>query len=214
MIQLNDVEARVLGALVEKSLTTPESYPLSMNALVNACNQKTSREPVTNLLEPEVGKGLHSLLERGYALRLTIQGTRVPKFDHAIESLIPGKDPKVVGIICLLLLRGPQTPGELKGRSDRLCQFESTAEVEALLQDLASRPEPMVAKLSRQPGQKELRWRELFTGSAAAQVVETSSVSAVPAPSAPGSRAPQSLEQRVAALEAAVKALEDRLKVS
>src|SRR5262245_42694179 len=124
--QLTDVEARILGSLVEKSLTTPEQYPLTLNALVNACTQKPSREPVMELDEAAVGQGLHTLLDKGLAGRGT--GSRVPRFTHNIGALIDGADPKVIGAVCVLLLRGAQTPGEIKNRTDRLCVFESTGE--------------------------------------------------------------------------------------
>jgi hypothetical protein len=208
MIQLNEIEARVLGCLVEKSLTTPDLYPLTMNALVNACNQKSSRDPVMSLDEASVGKGLHSLLEQGYAGRVHEAGSRVPKFMHHIEIMLNGADAKVIGAVCVLLLRGPQTPGEIKSRTDRLCEFTSSAEVESLLQDLAAKPEPWVAKLSRQTGQKELRYRHLFSGVAPEHAPMPVEVS-VPAPKAPtpaDDRLAQ-LEKRVAALEELVKKL-------
>ncbi len=195
---LTDVEARILGALVEKSLTTPEQYPLSMNALLNACNQKTSRDPVMELGEAALGKGLFTVLEKGFADRVTVTGTRVPKFMHRIDRLLGSADEKLTGAICVLLLRGAQTPGELKTRTDRLCKFAGTAEVDALLQDLAGRPEPMVAKLPRQPGQKESRYQHLFCGAA------PSAVAAGPAPTVADDRLAQ-LEKRVEALEALFK---------
>jgi uncharacterized protein len=203
--QLTEIEARVLGCLVEKSLTTPELYPLTMNSLVNACNQKTSRDPVMTLDEETAGKGLFSLLHQNFAERVTEPGSRVPKFRHKIENLLGGSDPKLVGAVCVLLLRGPQTPGEIKGRTDRLCKFESTAEVEALLQDLASRADgPMVAKLARQPGQKETRYRHLFSGAAPEHA--PAAPDAAPAAPAEGDRL-AALEKRVAALEALVASL-------
>lgn len=200
-IQLNDVEARVLGSLVEKSLTTPDLYPLTYNSIIAACNQKTSREPVMELDHDAAGAGLHSLLEKNLAERVNEAGARVPKFRHRIEDLVGGFDPKVVGVVCVLLLRGPQTPGELKSRTERLCKFESTAEVESLLQDLAARPEPLVAKLPRQPGQKETRYRHLFSGEAPAPAASQAAVAVQPDRLA-------ELEKRVAALEARLAALD------
>ena len=210
MEQLTEIEARVLGALIEKSLTTPELYPLTMNALVNACNQKSSRDPVMQLDEAAAGRGLFTLLERGFAGRLHVVGTRVPKFDHRADSLLGTADPKIVATICVLLLRGPQTPGEIKTRTERLCRFESTAEVETLLQQLSTRPEgPFVAKLPRQPGQKESRYRHLF--SAVSPEAQPQAPEPLPA-AAPASVANESnLEKRVAALEAAVKSIQERL---
>ena len=217
--ELNEVEARVLGCLIEKSLTTPELYPLTLNSLVNACNQKSSREPVLQLEESVVAAGLHSLIEKTLAGRLHEPGSRVPKFMHHAEILLGGTDDKAIGTLCVLLLRGPQTPGEIKTRTDRLCKFESTAEVETLLQEIALKPEPWVVKLPRQAGHKESRWRQLFTpGAAGVPAAATPLASAAPLPSAAPAAAvagiPQAvphapsrldeLEKRVAALEAAV----------
>lgn len=209
-IALNNVEARILGALVEKSFTTPEIYPLSLNALLNACNQKTSREPVMSLDEAAVGQGLHSLLQKELARRVHEPGSRVPKFSHRVENLLTLGNAQEVGAICVLLLRGPQTPGEIKTRTERLCQFNGTAEVESLLQDLAARA--VVAKLPRQPGQKESRYQHLFSGAVAG--AETVASIAPAAPAAKPSVAPDrvvQLEKRVETLEARLNALEQRL---
>lgn len=202
IVELSEAQARVLGALVEKSLTTPDQYPLSLNSLILACNQKTSREPVMNLDEATVGATLHFLLEKSLAGRLHEPGSRVPKFMHHIEMLLTGADNKTIAVICVLLLRGPQTAGELKTRTDRLCEFASAAEVESLLQDLAQRSEPWVVKPPRQPGQKEVRYRHLFC---AAPAPGQSPILAAPPP-APVDRLAQ-LEKRVEALEALVKSL-------
>lgn len=202
--ELNDVEARVLGCLIEKSMTTPEHYPLTLNSLVAACNQKSSREPVMTLEEPVVAQGLHTLIEKTLAGRLHEPGARVPKFMHHAEMLISGaKDPHVA-VLGLLFLRGPQTSGELKTRSERMAKFASPAEVETLLQELAARPEPVVAKLPKGPGQKEARWRQLFTGGAAPAAAEATPLanhSPVTGPTVLERIA--ELERRVAALEAA-----------
>jgi hypothetical protein len=175
-----------------------------MNSLVLACNQKTSRDPVMTLDEAAVGAGLHFLLEKSLAGRLHEPGSRVPKFMHHVEMLLSGADHKTIAVICVLLLRGPQTSGELKTRTERMCSFASSAEVESLLQDLSNRPEPWVAKLPRQAGQKEVRYRHLFSAAPAPGTVSA------PAPAA---AAPVSddrltlLEKRVEALEAIVKSL-------
>ncbi len=204
MTELSEIEARVLGALVEKSLTTPESYPLTLNSLVLACNQKTSRDPVMTLEEPVVAQGLHSLIERSLAGRIHEPGSRVPKFMHHAEIMLEGADAKSIATICVLLLRGAQTAGEIKTRTDRLCEFASSAEVESLLQDMSLRAEPWVAKLPRQPGQKESRYRQLFTGGETPAPVAAPAAAVVKAP-APDRVA--ELEKRVAALEEAVKRL-------
>lgn len=213
LIELTEIEARILGSLVEKALTTPEQYPLSYNALVHACNQKTSRDPVMQLDETAAGKGLHGLTQKGLAERCHEPGSRVPRFRHRIEVLLQSEDPKRIGAVCVLLLRGPQTPGEIKSRSERLCSFTSTAEVEALLQDLAAKADgPLVVKLPRQPGQKESRYRHLFCPMAPESrchtLLDRAPEAAASAPSAavkadpPGDRL-AALEKRVAALEEA-----------
>ncbi|HAH30831.1 MAG TPA: DUF480 domain-containing protein [Elusimicrobia bacterium] len=206
LTELNLIEARVLGSLVEKSLTTREQYPLTFNALLNACNQKTSRDPVMTLDTEALGKAVKTLIEKGLVERQQAPGERVPKFRHYIDRLLNSADTKLIGAITVLLLRGPQTPGEIKGRSDRLCEFASTAEVEGLLQELCSRAEdPMVARLPRQAGQKETRYMHLFSG--AAPIAEPEQ--AAPVPASPD-RLVQ-LEKRVEALEALVKTHEERL---
>ncbi|MBI5744149.1 MAG: YceH family protein [Elusimicrobia bacterium] len=210
LTELTPAEARALGSLVEKSLTTREQYPLTFNSLLNACNQKSSRDPVMTLDQDSLGRAIQGLIEKGCVERQQAPGERVPKFRHDIGKLLGSDDAKIIGIVTLLLLRGPQTPGELKGRADRLCQFENTAEVEGILQSLCAAAEPMVARQPRQHGQKETRYQHLFSGAAGSAPAEAAApaVAAAPAP-APG--APDRvalLEARVAALEAAVKTLQ------
>lgn len=201
--ELNEIEARVLGCLIEKSMTTPELYPLTLNSLVAACNQKTSREPVMSLDEPAVAQGLHSLIEKHLAGRLHEPGARVPKFMHHAEMLISGAKDAHVAVLGLLFLRGPQTAGELKTRSERMAKFASPAEVETLLQELANAPEPAVAKLPKGPGQKEARWRQLFSGGAAPAPAAAPASSGLPAAGPTVLERIAELERRVAALEAA-----------
>ncbi|MBU0479678.1 MAG: YceH family protein [Proteobacteria bacterium] len=157
--ELNDVECRVLGALMEKSMTTPEYYPLSLNGLANACNQKSNRNPVLSLDESVVVRGLDELKEK----RLVVQSdaSRVPKYE---ELLVKSKNlvAREAAIICLLLLRGPQTSGELRGRSERMHKFETLEEVNETLDALADLG--MVVKLPRQPGRKEARFCHLLAG--------------------------------------------------
>lgn len=220
------MEARALGSLVEKSLTTREQYPLTFNALLNACNQKTSREPVMALDTEALGGAITTLVQKGLVERQQAPGDRVTKFRHNIYKLLDAQDPKLIGLITVLLLRGPQTPGELKGRSERLCEFAGTAEVEAMLLGLCAKsPDPMVARLPRQAGQKETRYRHLFSGgvlppeaggtAAAAAPRPAASVTAThrPAETAVPSAVPDDrlarLEKRVEALEALVKNLQD-----
>ncbi len=207
LTELNAIEARVLGALVEKSLTTREQYPLTFNSLLNACNQKSSREPVMTLDVDAMGKAVQSLVEKGLLERQQIPGERVPKFRHNIGRLLDTDDAKITGVITVLLLRGPQTPGEVKTRTDRLCEFAGTAEADALLQELAGRAEnPLVARLPRQHGQKEQRYYHLFSGAAAPAAAAEPAAAAV----VPGDRLHQ-LEQRVETLEVLVKKLVERL---
>lgn len=202
-IQLDAAEARILGSLVEKALATPEQYPLTFHALTAACNQKTSREPVMELGPDAVGRAVQKLIDKGLAERANRAGERVPKFIHRVENLLGGEKPSEVAALCVLLLRGPQTPGEIKTRAERLFRFAGTADVEALLQELCARPDdPWLARLPRQPGQKEARYQHLFSGFPAAE-------GAAPAPSAPTDRL-SLLEGRIAALESAVAELARR----
>lgn len=210
IIQLDAAEARVLGALVEKSLTTREQYPLTFNSLLNACNQKSSRDPVMALDTDSMGRAVQSLIGNGLVERLQAPGERVPKFRHDIGKLLGSDDAKLIGIITVLLLRGPQTPGEIKTRTDRLCEFTGTAEVEGLLQELCAKVEdPIVARLPRQPGQKELRYYHLFSGAAAPAAAQAPAELSAPAPARPDALA--ALEKRVETLEALVKELGSRL---
>jgi uncharacterized protein YceH (UPF0502 family) len=162
-MHLTPTEARVLGALIEKEITTPEYYPLSLNALVNACNQKNNRDPVTTLDEAEVRQALHGLeTER---LAGPVRGdTRVPKYEHRIQEVFNFTRGEIA-VVCVLLLRGPQTPGELRGRTERMYKFDELSDVQSVLQRLIARePEPLVKVLPRQPGTKEARYAHLLSG--------------------------------------------------
>lgn len=161
-IVLNATEVRVLGSLIEKELTTPEYYPLSLNALVNACNQKSNRDPVLSLDEAEVVKALDSLRFKQYAL-LSGSGGRVSKYRHALVEKFRFS-PAELSIICELLVRGPQTVGELRTRCERMCPLADLAQVEAVLEELMERTPAIVARLPRQPGRKESRYCHLFAG--------------------------------------------------
>jgi uncharacterized protein len=163
-VRLTDTEARVLGSLVEKDITTPDYYPLSLNALVNACNQKSNREPVMNLTDDAVRQALHSLNEKGLAGNATGAGdSRVPKFEHRMQEAFNLTRPETA-VLCVLLLRGPQTPGELRGRAERLHRFEDLTDVQSTLQKLMTREEPLAKVLPRQPGTKEARYAHLLCG--------------------------------------------------
>jgi uncharacterized protein YceH (UPF0502 family) len=162
-ILLNAVEARVLGALVEKEGTTPEYYPLSLNALVNACNQKNNREPVMQLEEDAVRLALHGLEDDGLAGPARGTESRVTKYEHRLQEVFNFTRGETA-VLCVLLLRGPQTPGELRGRTERMFRFEELEDVVSVLQKLMQREPALVAALPRQPGTKEIRYAHLLSG--------------------------------------------------
>jgi uncharacterized protein YceH (UPF0502 family) len=162
-IVLTPVEARVLGSLVEKEITTPEYYPLSLNALANACNQKNNREPVTNLDEDQIRQALHGLEDDGLAGVARGTESRVTKYEHRMQEVFNFTRGEVA-VVCVLLLRGPQTPGELRGRTERMHRFEELSDVQATLQRLMQREPPLVKVLPRQPGTKEARYAHLLAG--------------------------------------------------
>jgi uncharacterized protein YceH (UPF0502 family) len=161
-ITLNDIEVRVLGSLIEKELTTPEYYPLSLNSLTNACNQKSNREPAMSLTEEDVVRAL-DLLRFKQLVVLSADGGRVPKYRHLLAEK-SGLMPAEQAIICELLVRGPQTVGELRTRGERMYPFGDLAAVEEVLNELMEREEPFVTLLPRQPGRKEGRYAHLFSG--------------------------------------------------
>jgi uncharacterized protein len=162
---LDATEQRVLGALMEKCKTTPDYYPMTLNSLTAACNQKTSRKPVVNYDEETVVLALNSLKKRGLISTATGGSSRVVKYKHNFAIAFPVL-PSEVAIICLLLLRGPQTPGELNTNSGRLYEFESLEEVQEVLEKLAGEENPYVVQLPRRPGQKEVRYMHLLGGAA------------------------------------------------
>lgn len=161
-MNLNELETRILGCLMEKELTTPENYPLSLNALVSACNQKSNRDPVMSLTESELVSGLQSLGSRGLA-RLTTTGGRVGKYCHSVAGKL-GLAAPTRAILAELMLRGPQTVGELRNRCERMAEFSDLAAVEALLLELRQCGPPLVATLPRLAGRKEQRYAQLFAG--------------------------------------------------
>ena len=173
-IVLTDVEARVLGCLIEKEKTTPDYYPLTLNALTNACNQKSNRNPVVSFEETAVVRGLESLQQKGLTEKIIKADSRVPKYQHLFGSRLD-VTPRETAVLCELMLRGPQTTGELRGRADRIYKFADIHEVEEILTGLIKRDPPFVIKLPRQPGQKERRFAHLLSGtpevSEAAQTV-------------------------------------------
>jgi len=203
-------EARVIGCLIEKQITTPDQYPLSLNALVNACNQKSNRDPVLELDERGVQAVVDGLMKRQLVLEKSGFGSRVPKYQHLFCNTQFGSlkfSSQGTAIVCELLLRGPQTPGELRTHAARLAPFGDVSEVETELEELMTRPDgPFVAKLPREPGRRESRYMHLFSGEAPpAETARPMTAARVPAADA------VSLAERVAALESALAEL--RLEV-
>jgi uncharacterized protein len=203
---LTDIEVRILGSLLEKEVTTPEYYPLSLNALLAACNQTTNRDPVMRLGEDEVASPIVALRRGGLLRQIQPVGSRVTKFEHLMAEELR-LDPRELAVLGVLMLRGPQTPGELHTRTARLASFADLEDLEAVLASLIARePEPLVARLPRRHGQKEVRYAHLLSGepahSDAPDVVSEE-------PPRPTRRAPAAAEDdRVAALERTVEALQ------
>lgn len=214
-VVLTTEEVRVLGSLVEKSVTTPEYYPLSLVAVTAACNQKSSRDPVVTYEAPLVEAALRGLREKHLLWVVSSPEGRVPKYKHRFREAFDLSEAEQA-VLCLLMLRGPQTPGELKGRGERLFPFGSTEEVEAVLGELKGREEgPLAVPLPRRPGQKEARWAHTLSG---LPVAEGDSPEASAAESSPPSilgrlerleEEVRSLRSRVEALEAFRKGLEE-----
>ena len=195
-------EVRVLGALIEKGITTPEYYPLSLNALVNACNQKSSRDPVMEMSEAEVRSALFELEQLG--LVRVLADARVSKYEHLAYGKLALGRPETA-VLGLLLLRGPQTSAELRARAERMYAFDDTAAVTAVLDRLAAREEPLVVQLARQPGARESRWMHVLRGKV--EGAETAGEGAADA-----AILDVALHERVADLERLVKALEERVQ--
>jgi len=199
-IILNAAEARVLGSLVEKDITTPDYYPLSLNALINACNKKNNREPVTNFDEETVRLALRNLSEKRLAGPASGADSRVTKYEHRMQEVFNFTRPETA-ILCVLLLRGPQTPGELRGRTERMHRFEDLDEVLSGLQQLMRREPPLAKALGRRPGTKEIRYAHLLSGD----------VEAWEPPAETASSGVIDENERVAHLEAQVSALQSEV---
>lgn len=201
-IHLSPIEARVLGSLIEKEATTPEYYPLSLNALVNACNQKNNREPVMQLNEDEVRQALHRLQDQNLAA--AVHDSRVTKYEHRLQEVL-NLTRGETAVFCVLLLRGPQTPGELRGRTERMHRFEELADVTSVLDRLAQYDPPLVAALPRQPGSREIRYVHLLSG--------PPDLSQVPLPAAESARPTRSSSEddRLTQLEAEVVSLREEI---
>lgn len=213
-IELSAHEARIIGCLLEKQIATPEHYPLSLNALANACNQKSNRDPVLSLAESAVQELVDGLIRKYQVSEQSGYGSRVPKYQHRFCNTEYGSlkfSVQEVAILCELFLRGPQTPGELRSRASRLAAFNDADEVESVLVSLSRREDgPFVVRLPREPGRRESRYAHLFSGevegASATDLVEHTDDA-----TAPARVTLQSLEQRVADLEATVAELKAQL---
>jgi uncharacterized protein YceH (UPF0502 family) len=206
-IELSPIEARLIGCLIEKQITTPDQYPLSLNALVNACNQKSNRDPVLSADEAEIQTTLDHLIRKHLVIEKSGFGSRVPKYQHRFcnTEFEPLKfTPQELAVVCELLVRGPQTPGELRTRAARMASF-SEAGVESALESLSSRADgPFVVRLSREPGRRDSRYAHLFSG---AVVIPALTEESIAGPSVASAPAPSRLER----LEEEVRQLKEEL---
>ena len=205
-VLLNEAEARVLGSLVEKQLTTPEYYPLTLNSLTAACNQKSNRDPVMSLDETAILSAIDSLRDKNLVYLFYGSSSRTVKYKHMLPSVFE-LEPPAVAIVTLLLLRGPQTVGELRGRSDRLYEFGGLQEVQEALDELARRDEPLVVKLERQPGQKEARYAHLLSGAVVHEHVHA--VDSVSSPAGGSNERIEKLELEVETLRNEIKSIRE-----
>jgi len=201
-LHLTDTEVRVLGSLIEKDITTPDYYPLSLNALVNACNQKNNRDPVMSLDEDSVRYALSSLQEKRLAGPAGGADSRVTKYEHRLQEVF-NFDRRETAIVCVLLLRGAQTPGELRGRSERMYRFDTLDDAQSTLQKLIDRQ--LVKALARQPGTKESRYVHLFAGD-----VPDEAAQALP-PTRTSASAGDHVDARITALESEISSLKDQI---
>jgi hypothetical protein len=209
-IKLTDTEVRVLGALIEKDITTPEYYPLSLNALVNACNQKSNRDPVMQLDEDAVRDALDGLQAQRMAGPARGADSRVTKYEQRLQEVFNFTRPEIA-VLCVLLLRGPQTPGELRGRTERLHRFEALDDVQSALQKLMQREPPLAKVLARQPGMKESRYAHLLAGDVAEAELPAHGGAPVERDSADGERIAR-LEEEVAELRRELGEIKDQLE--
>ncbi|MEH0688261.1 YceH family protein [Vibrio cholerae] len=214
-IELTPLEARVIGCLIEKEVTTPDYYPLTLNSLTAACNQKSNREPVMTLSDSEVRDAVDSLIARRLVSDESGFNSRANKFQHRFCNTEFG-DLKLTdqekGLVCCLLLRGAQTPGELRSRTNRLAEFADVKEVEALLDSMASREEgPLVVKLPREPGKRESRYQHLFSGAVDIDVIHQSPVLAPAAGDSDALQRIEQLEHEVVELKASLEDLKEQL---
>ena len=208
-LSLTETEVRVLGSLIEKDITTPEYYPLSLNALVNACNQRSNRDPAMQLHEDAVRDALEALQDRRLAGPAGGADSRVPKYEHRLQEVFNFTRPEIA-VLCVLLLRGPQTPGELRGRTERMHRFEALDDVQSALQKLMQRDPALVKVLPRQPGTKEARWAHLLGGDVVADSAQSAGITADHNPD--DAERVGRLEEEVIALRREVGELKDEME--
>ncbi len=205
---LAPVEVRILGSLLEKDVTTPEYYPLTLNALVNACNQKSNRDPVVTYSEDAVSLGLETLKNKGLAVTVTGGSNRVPKYAHRLGERLNLRRPELA-LLCELMLRGHQTAGELRSRASRFYEFGDLEEVETTLRGLMERQDPLVAQLPRQPGSREVRYAHLLSGQPLPDVTADTPVIASPPP-APATDSTALLEAEIRAIRGELDQLKEQ----
>jgi uncharacterized protein YceH (UPF0502 family) len=207
-IELSPIEARIIGCLIEKQITTPDQYPLSLNALVNACNQKSNRDPVMSADEATIQSTLDHLLRKHLVIEKSGFGSRVPKYQHRFCNTEFGPlkfTPQELAIVCELLVRGPQTPGELRTRAARMASFSDVGQIETALESLSTRADgPFIVRLPREPGRRDSRYAHLFSG---AVTIPTPTEDSIAAPATALTPAPSRLER----LEKEVQQLREEL---
>jgi uncharacterized protein YceH (UPF0502 family) len=214
-IELSPIEARVIGCLIEKQITTPDQYPLSLNALVNACNQKSNRDPVMSADEPAIQTTLDQLIRKHFVIEKSGFGSRVPKYQHRFCNTEFGTlkfTPQELAIICELLVRGAQTPGELRTRAARMAPFSEVGEVESALESLSSRADgPFVMRLPREPGRRDSRYAHLFSGPVTIPAAAEKSTAEPSLASQPALSRLERLEEDVRLLKEELKDVKARL---
>jgi len=215
-IELSAIEARVIGCLIEKQITTPDQYPLSLNALVNACNQKSNRDPIMSTDEAVIQTTLDHLIKKHLVIEKSGFGSRVPKYQHLFCNTEFGPlkfTPQELAIICELLVRGPQTPGELRTRAARMASFSEGAPVETALESLSSRTDgPFVVRLPREPGRRDSRYAHLFSGAVPMSAVTEESNEEPATTAAPAPSRLERLEEDVRQLKEALRQLQEELR--
>ncbi|HVN44491.1 MAG TPA: DUF480 domain-containing protein [Steroidobacteraceae bacterium] len=214
-IELSPMEARVIGCLIEKQITTPDQYPLSLNALVNACNQKSNRDPLMSADEAAIQTTVDQLIRKHLVIEKSGFGSRVPKYQHRFCNTEFGPlkfTPQELAILCELLVRGPQTPGELRIRAARMASFSEAGSVETALESLSSRPDgPFVVRLPREPGRRDSRYAHLFGGAITSEVAGEEPITAPADASMPTPSRLERLEEDVRQLKEELQAIRARL---